>query len=171
VAYDKFYKALPYRTIKFMTLSPTLKLVIQSVHPLTMWILLALTLYSGYLGFQISRTRFAEGDAKKELIRQKFNIRHHQISSLILALMVLGTIGGMAATYIINQKLFFGSHLLAGLAMTGMIAVSASLTPFMQKGNDAARYTHITLNIFLVVLFGWQAVTGLQIVQKILSNA
>jgi Protein of unknown function (DUF4079) len=170
VTYDNFYKALPYRTIKFMTLTPTLKLLIQSVHPLTMWVLLALTLYSGYLGFQISRTRFTEGDAKKELIRQKFNIRHHQISSLILALMVLGSIGGMAATYIINQKLFFGSHLIAGLTMTGMIAVSASLTPLMQKGNDAARYAHITLNVVLVSLFGWQAVTGFLIVQKILSD-
>jgi hypothetical protein len=154
-----------------MTLSPTLKLILQFVHPLTMWVLLALTLYAGYLGFQISRTRSAEGDAKKELIKQKFNVKHHQISSLILALMVLGSIGGMAVTYIVNQKLFVGPHLLAGLGMTAMIAVSASLTPLMQKGNDAARYTHITLNIALVSLFGWQAVTGVQIVQKILSNS
>jgi Protein of unknown function (DUF4079) len=154
-----------------MTLSPTLKLILQFVHPLTMWVLLALTLYAGYLGFQISRTRSAEGDAKKELIKQKFNVKHHQISSLILALMVLGSIGGMAVTYIVNQKLFVGPHLLAGLGMTAMIAVSASLTPLMQKGNDAARYTHITLNIALVGLFGWQAVTGVQIVQKILSNS
>ena len=40
----------------------------------------------------------------------------------------------------------------------------------MQKGNDAARYTHITLNMVLVGLFGWQAVTGVQIVQRILEN-
>lgn len=153
-----------------MTISPVLKLIIQFVHPLTMWVLLALTLYAMYLGFQIRRTRSAEGEVKKELIKQKFNVKHHQISSLILALMVLGSIGGMASTYLINQKLFVGSHLLAGLGMTGMIAVSASLTPLMQKGNDTARYTHITLNIVLVGLFGWQAVTGLQIVQKILSN-
>jgi uncharacterized membrane protein len=153
-----------------MTISPPLKLIIQFVHPLTMWVLLALTLYAMYLGFQIRRTRSAEGEVKKELIKQKFNTKHHQISSLILALMVLGSIGGMASTYLINQKLFVGPHLLAGLGMTGMIAVSASLTPLMQKGSDAARYTHISLNVVLLGLFGWQAVTGLQIVQKILSN-
>ena len=84
--------------------------------------------------------------------------------------MVLGTIGGMAVTYINNGKLFFGPHLIVGLVMTGIIAVSASLVPFMQKGNTVARSAHITLNIALVGLFGWQAVTGTQIVQKILSN-
>jgi uncharacterized membrane protein len=54
--------------------------------------------------------------------------------------------------------------------MTALIAISASLTPFMQKGNDIARYSHISINIALLSLFGWQAVTGTQIVQKILSN-
>ena len=76
----------------------------------------------------------------------------------------------MAVTYINNGKLFFGPHLLAGLGMTGLIAVSASLVPFMQKGNDTARLTHISLNVILVGLFGWQAVTGMQIVQRILEN-
>jgi hypothetical protein len=153
-----------------MTLSPTLKPIVDFAHPITMWALLALTLYTMYLGVQIRRTRAAEGDAKKELIKQKFNLKHHQASSLLLALMVMGTIGGMAATYINNQKLFVGPHLLAGLGMTALIAISASLTPFMQKGNSIARYSHISINIALVGLFGWQAVTGTQIVQKILSN-
>jgi Protein of unknown function (DUF4079) len=153
-----------------MTLSPTLKPIVDFAHPITMWALLALTLYTMYLGVQIRRTRAAEGDAKKELIKQKFNLKHHQASSLLLALMVMGTIGGMAATYINNQKLFVGPHLLAGLGMTALIAISASLTPFMQKGNGIARYSHISINIALLGLFGWQAVTGTQIVQKILSN-
>ena len=139
-------------------------------HPIIMWGLLALTLYALYLGVQIRRTRYAEGDDKKALIKGKFNIRHHQMGSALLAFMVLGTIGGMAVTYINNGKLFFGPHLLVGLGMTGLIATSASLVPFMQKGNDTARLTHITLNIILVGLFGWQAVTGTQIVQRILEN-
>jgi hypothetical protein len=153
-----------------MTISPTLKPIVDFAHPLTMWALLALTLYTMYLGFQIRRTRSADGDAKKELIKQKFNLKHHQASSLLLALMVLGTIGGMGATYINNQKLFVSPHLLVGLGMTALIAISASLTPFMQKGNGIARYSHISINIALLGLFGWQAVTGTQIVQKILSN-
>ena len=135
-----------------------------------MWVLLALSFYALYLGIQIRRTRSAEGDTKKELIKGKFNLKHHQIGSVILALMVLGTLGGMAVTYINNNKLFVGPHLLAGLGMTGMIAVSASLTPFMQKGADWARYTHIALNVTIVGLFSWQAFTGLEILQRIISK-
>ena len=84
--------------------------------------------------------------------------------------MVLGTIGGMAVTYINNGKLFFGPHLLVGLGMTGLIAVSASLTPLMQKGSILARKIHVALNMSLVLLFGWQAVSGMQIVQKIVDR-
>jgi uncharacterized membrane protein len=75
----------------------------------------------------------------------------------------------MAVTYVNNQKLFVGPHLLVGLGMTALIAVSASLTPLMQKGNDVARYAHISLNLALLGLFGWQAITGVQIVQRILN--
>ncbi|MBI4782123.1 MAG: DUF4079 domain-containing protein [Oscillatoriophycideae cyanobacterium NC_groundwater_1537_Pr4_S-0.65um_50_18] len=142
----------------------------QFFHPVLMWMLLALTLYSAYLGVQWRRARSAEGDAKKELLKGKFNTRHYQMGSILLAFMVLGTIGGMAVTYINNGKLFVGSHLLAGLGMTGLIASSAALSPYMQKGNDWARYTHIGLNTILTGLFFWQAVTGVQIVQRIISK-
>ncbi|WP_413164074.1 DUF4079 domain-containing protein [Capilliphycus salinus ALCB114379] len=139
-------------------------------HPVLMFILLALTVYALYLGIQIRRTRSAEGEVKKELIKGKFNLKHHQVGSALLAFMVLGTIGGMAVTYINNNKLFVGPHLLAGLGMTGMIAVSASLTPWMQKGFDWARYTHIALNVTLLALFTWQALTGVEILQRIISK-
>ncbi|ERT06266.1 hypothetical protein M595_3743 [Lyngbya aestuarii BL J] len=139
-------------------------------HPVLMFILLALTVYALYLGIQIRRTRSAEGEVKKELIKGKFNLKHHQAGSLLLAFMVSGTIGGMAVTYINNQKLFVGPHLLAGLGMTGMIAISASLTPWMQKGFDWARYTHIALNVTLLALFSWQALTGIEILQRIISK-
>ena len=84
--------------------------------------------------------------------------------------MVIGSIGGMAVTYINNGKLFVGPHLLAGLGMTGLIAAAASLSPFMQKGQNWARVTHIALNVVLLGLFGWQAITGVQIVQRIISK-
>ena len=87
-----------------------------------------------------------------------------------MAFMVLGTIGGMGATYLESGKLFVGPHLLAGLAMAGLITTSAALVPFMQKGSETARLTHISLNAVLVGLFGWQALTGMQIVQRLLSN-
>jgi Protein of unknown function (DUF4079) len=148
----------------------TLKVYSQFIHPALMWVLFGLTLYALYLGVKVRKTRSATGDEKKELIKGKFNTKHFQIGSLVLALMVLGSLGAMAATYVNSGKLFVNPHLLTGLGMTGMIAVSASLSPFMQKGADWARYTHISINIVLVGLFAWQAVTGIGIVQNIISR-
>ncbi len=142
----------------------------QFGHPLFMWVLLGLTVYALYLGLQSRKIRSADKETRKELVKKNVTQKHHQIGSILLALMVLGCLGGMAVTYINNGKLFVGPHLLAGLGMTGMIAVSASLVPYMQKGSDFARYTHISLNITLLGLFGWQAVSGMQILQKILEK-
>jgi MFS family permease len=147
-----------------------LKTWLNFVHPIIMWLLLAMTLYALYLGIQARRTRLADVETRKELIKGKFAIKHHQIGSALLAFMVLGTIGGMGATYINNGKLFVGPHLLVGLAMAGLIATSAALVPFMQKGNETARLTHISLNVVLTGLFGWQALSGMKIVQKLLAN-
>jgi len=55
--------------------------------------------------------------------------------------------------------------------MTTIIAFSAALSPYMQKGANWARVTHILLNFTLLGLFIWQAITGMQIVQRILTNA
>lgn len=142
----------------------------QFFHPILMWVLLALSVYALYLGIKVQQTRAAEGDTKKELIRGRFNVRHYQLGSIILGVMVIGALGGMGVTYINNGKLFFGPHLLAGLGMVGLISVSASLSPFMQKGQDWARYTHITLNMVMLGLFAWQAITGVQIVQRIIEK-
>ena len=148
----------------------SVKLWSQFIHPVIMWVLLGISIYALYLGVKIRKTRTAQGEEKKELIKGKYNDKHHQMGSLLLSLMVIGAIAAMGVTYINNGKLFFGPHLLAGLGMVAIIATSASLTPLMQKGQTWARYTHIALNISLVGLFGWQAVTGMQIVQKIVSK-
>ena len=153
-----------------MNLPESVKFLSQFFHPLLMWVLLAASFYALYLGLKIQKTRTAEGDEKKALVKGKYNVKHHLVGSALLSMMVLGTIGGMAVTYINNGKLFFGPHLLAGLGMTGIIATSASLTPLMQKGQTWARYSHIFLNVALLGLFSWQAITGMQIVQKLLSN-
>jgi Protein of unknown function (DUF4079) len=140
------------------------------IHPPLMWILLGLCLYALYSGIQLRRIRSADAELKKELIKGKYNIRHHQIGSIILAFMVIGSLGGMTVTYINNGKLFVGPHLIAGMGMTALIAVSAALTPYMQKGKDWARYGHITINVGIVGLFGWQALSGLEILQRIISK-
>ncbi len=161
-----------------LELSPSVKFGLNFIHPLLMWVLLALSLYAAYLslyaaylGLQVQRTRNAQGDEKKELIKGRYNIKHYQIGSIILALMVTGAIGGMAVTYINNGKLFVQPHLLAGLGMTSLIASSAALSPFMQKGANWARMAHILLNFVLLGLFTWQAITGVQIIQRILTKA
>jgi hypothetical protein len=152
-------------------LSPTIKFWLNFAHPAIMWVLFALSLYAAYLGLQVQRTRNAQAEERKELVKGRFTIKHHQIGSIILALMVVGSIGGMAVTYINNGKLFVGPHLLAGLGMTGLIAFSASLSPFMQKGANWARMIHILLNFAILGLFAWQAFSGVEIIQKILTNA
>lgn len=154
-----------------LEMSPTAKLALEFVHPFIMWVLLALSLYAAYLGLQVQRTRNADAEVRKELIKGRYNLKHYQVGSIILALMVAGCIGGMAVTYINNGKLFVGPHLLAGLGMTGLVAFSASLSPFMQKGANWARVSHILLNFGILGLFVWQAFSGVEIIQKILSPA
>lgn len=153
-----------------MSLPFLLKYVVPFFHPLLMWLALGLSFYALYLGMQSRRIRYVEGDVKKELIQGKYGVRHYQAGSLLLALMVLGALGAMAITYINNDKLFVGPHLLAGLGMTGLVAISASLAPFVQKGKDWARYFHITLGLLILSLFTWQALTGMQIVQKLIRE-
>lgn len=148
----------------------TIKVYSQFFHPVLMWMIFILTGYALYLGIKVRKTRSAQGEEKKELIKGKYNVKHYQLGSVLLALMVTGSIGGMAITYINSGKLFVTPHLIAGLGMTSLIAVSAALSPFMQKGQDWARYTHIFLNVGLLGLFGWQAVTGMDIVQRIISR-
>ncbi|MFN6463351.1 MAG: DUF4079 domain-containing protein [Nostoc sp. DedVER02] len=154
-----------------LELSASVKYWLNFFHPVLMWALLVVSIYAAYLGLQLQRTRNAQGEEKKELIKGRYSVRHYQIGSILLALMVAGMIGGMGVTYINNGKLFVGPHLLAGLGMTGLIAFSAALSPYMQKGANWARATHILLNFTLLGLFAWQAVTGVQIVQRILTKA
>ncbi|WP_330204613.1 DUF4079 domain-containing protein [Cyanobacterium sp. Dongsha4] len=142
----------------------------QFGHPVMMWVLFAMAIYALYLGIKVKKTRQASKEDRKELIKGNFANRHHKVGSIFMALVVLGTVGGMAVTYINNGKLFVGPHLLAGLGMMAMVALSVSLVPYMQKGNDFARFTHVGLNMSMLLIFGWQAVTGMQIVQKIISN-
>jgi hypothetical protein len=153
-----------------MSALQSLKVYSQFVHPTLMWVLFGLTLYAFYTGMKVRKTRSATGDEKKELIKGQFNTKHYQLGSIVLALMVLGSVGAMGATYINSGKLFVNPHLIAGLSMTSMIAISAALSPYMQKGKDWARTTHIILNTAIVGLFGWQAITGVQIVQNILKR-
>jgi nitrate reductase gamma subunit len=134
-----------------------------------MWVLLGLAGYAMFLGIKAKKTRTATPEDRKELIKGQFAKRHYLFGSLVLAVLVLGLVGGMAVTYINNGKLFVGPHLLVGLAMASLIALAAALSPLMQAGNLIARKVHVGLNMTVMTLFLWQAVTGMQIVNKILT--
>jgi uncharacterized membrane protein len=142
----------------------------QFGHPITMWVLFGLANYALYSGFQSRRTRTADKEVRKELVKKQFTVKHHKVGSILLALVVLSNMGAMAVTYINNGKLFLGSHLLAGLGMVTILAISTALVPYMQKGSEVARYSHITLNITMLGIFGWQAITGMQILQRIIAK-
>jgi hypothetical protein len=132
--------------------------------------LLALSGYGMLLGIKAKKTRTADAETRKQLIKGQFAKRHFQIGSLILAITVLGTFGGMAVTYLNNGKLFVGPHLLVGIGMTCLVALAVSLTPLMQQGNLIARKAHVGLNMAMMTLFLWQAVSGFQILNKIWEN-
>jgi hypothetical protein len=147
-----------------------LKPYLSFFHPVTMWILLALALYTLYLGVQVRRTRLAEGEPKKELIKGRFAMRHHQIGSILLALMVMGAIGGITVTYINNGKIVISPHLFAGLGIVGINYHLCGAGAVYASSMTWVRSIHVSLNLIVLGLFGWQAVTGVQIVQKIISQ-
>lgn len=152
-----------------MELPEAVKTWSQFSHPLIMWTLLGLSVYTLYLGIQYRRARTgAAEDIKKE--KGKLREKHYTLSSILLALVVLGNLGGMGITYINNGKLFVGPHLLVGLGMLALFATSAALVPWMTKGNDLARNAHIALNVGVLGLFSWQAITGMQILLKIIGS-
>ena len=139
------------------------------VHPLLMWVLLALMLYSGYLGLKASQIRKVDAEERKAMIPLRYGQRHASLGRWIVALTLLGSIGGMSITYLNNGKLFVGPHLIAGGGVTLLVLASAALGPALQKGQDWARGLHVGLNGLILLLFGWQAITGIAIVNKLLS--
>ncbi|QVL52683.1 MAG: DUF4079 domain-containing protein [Cyanobium sp. M30B3] len=140
------------------------------VHPLLMWVLFGLSGYAMVLGIKAKKTRTADAETRKQLIKGQFAKRHFQIGGALLAVMVLGTFGGMAVTYLNNGKLFVGPHLLVGIGMTCLVALAVALIPLIQQGNLLARKAHVGLNMLMMTLFLWQAVSGMQILNKIWEN-
>ncbi|PZU98261.1 DUF4079 domain-containing protein [Cyanobium sp. ULC084] len=151
--------------------SVTMPFALNFVHPLLMWVLLGLMLYSGYLGFKASLIRKVSAEERKAMLPRQFGQRHAQLGAVILGLTLLGAAGGMAVTFLKNGKLFIGPHLFVGLAVAVLVIATASLGPSLQKGKDWARSLHVAINGGVLLLFGWQAISGIAIVQKLLSSA
>ena len=133
------------------------------------WILLGLGGWVLYLGIKAKKVRTGTSEQRKALVSGKFAQRHYLWGSLFLSAMVIGNLGGMAVTYINNGKLFVDAHLLVGSLMSGMVAIGASLSPLMQRGNLLARKAHVGLGMAMLALFLWQALTGMEILNKIVG--
>ena len=153
-----------------LAIPESVKVLSQFIHPLVMWVLLATAIYALYSGLKVRQSRNAKGEAKKELIKGRYNINHFKVGSVLLALLTLNAFFAMAVTYVNTGKIFFGSHLIVGLIVVSLIVTSASLSPFMQRGNIWARNLHLAINIGVLGLFGWQAITGVRVVQKLISE-
>ncbi len=152
-----------------MELPEAVKTWSQFFHPAFMWILLGVSIYTLYLGIQVRKTRTADNSEEKKQRKPKRD-KHYTFGSILLALLVIGNLGGMGVTYINNGKLFVGPHLLVGLSMLAVVTASVALVPFMERENNLARNAHITLNVVLLGLFSWQAITGTQILLKIIGS-
>jgi len=150
--------------------SPFLKGVISFAHPVLMLGALIAALYALYLGVLVRRTRSADAETRKQMIKEKYHQRHFQLGSLLLAVWVIGTVGGMTATYLLYHKLFFSPHLIVGLSTICFAALAAMFVPLMQQGKDWARLLHITFTTLVLGCFLAQTVTGLQIVQKMIGE-
>ena len=75
-----------------------LPLPISFLHPLLMWVLLGLSIQAMVLGIKAKKTRTATAEERKTLVKGQFARRHFRSGSLVLALMTLGTVGGLAVT-------------------------------------------------------------------------
>ena len=149
----------------------TIGFSLNFVHPLMMWTLLALSSYALFLGIRSKALRTTkDAELRKQLAKSNVSQRHFLMGSFVLALTVLGAFVGMGVTYLNNGKLFVGPHLLTGATMACMIALAASLAPLMQRGNMVARKAHVGLNMGVMTLFLWQALTGMEIVNRIWVN-
>ena len=107
---------------------------------------------------------------RKSLQAADLKDKHSTTGSYLLGAGVTVSLLGAFNTYMRAGKLFPGPHLYAGMGVTILWAVAASLVPAMQKGNETARSLHIALNSINVVLFAWQVVTGFDIMVKVFEK-
>ena len=153
---------------------PNVPLVIKSLvavlHPVMMILVIIGTFYAAYFGMQVRRTRNANGEKKKNLVKAKYNQKHFIVASTLLSGWIIGSILGMAATYYLYDKLFVSPHLISGLAIVAIAAVAAALVPWLQRGKTWARTIHIVLAFLLVGFSISQVVTGFEIVLIMLDE-
>mmetsp|Transcript_34421 Transcript_34421/g.70296 ORF Transcript_34421/g.70296 Transcript_34421/m.70296 type:complete len:312 (-) Transcript_34421:274-1209(-) len=106
---------------------------------------------------------------RKELSGQGLRDKHYGQGAILAFLGTAFAIEGPLNTYARAGKLFPGPHLYAGASCVVLWAAAYACVPFMSKGNETARSLHIAANTIGVGLFGWQVVTGLPILFKVVE--
>jgi len=108
---------------------------------------------------------------RKALAEGGFRDKHFAIGSFLLASGVTFAIEGPVNTYLRAGKLFPGEHLYAGAAIVVLWALAAAMIPWMQKGQEWARTSHIALNVLNIALFAYyQLPSGYKIALKVLEK-
>ena len=96
--------------------------------------------------------------------------KHVSLGSVILGTGVFLSMEGGLSTYWRTGELFFGDHLIYGMALTAFWCVSYALTPGMQSGNIAAKNAHFALNAIGMLFFTYQIGTGLEITGNVIAQ-
>ena len=87
-------------------------------------------------------------------------------SMVLLVLLLLGI--GIVGTLGHFGSLGHSSHLQAGLAVVGLVLLSAGSATQISVEKPWMRFLHVGTNIILFVGFGWVSLTGWGVVQKYL---
>jgi hypothetical protein len=77
--------------------------------------------------------------------------------------------GGLS-TFMRVGELFPDYHLFAGLGLVMIWTSSYALAPFMARGYDWARNTHVALNSIGIILFGLQIASGWEIMLNVFNE-
>lgn len=107
---------------------------------------------------------------RKDLAAAGPRDKHYAQGATLVFLGTAIAIEGCLNTFGRTGKLFPGPHLYVGAALVVLWALGASMVPSMQKGSETARTIHIAVNVLTVALFGWQVVSGIPILLKVIEN-
>lgn len=107
---------------------------------------------------------------RKGLVAAAPKDKHFSQGTILVLLGTVFAIEGPLNTYARAGKLFPGPHLYAGAGLVCLWALAAACVPGMQKGNGISRTVHIGANVSAIGLFGWQVVSGIPILLKVLEK-
>lgn len=96
--------------------------------------------------------------------------KHVSLGSLILGSGTAMGIEGALSTYWRVGEIFPDPHLIGGLSMIIIWCVSYALTPFMQQGNEIARFGHVGLNMIGLLIFTLQIFNGWEIMLNVYNG-